>query len=77
VSDISDDFPLTPSTPAFPPSESLFTSDNKENMPTIFEPILNKQKIENPPDQYLPHDFVTFGRPALHALNVSPRVLAS
>lgn len=80
VSDISDDFPLTPITPAMPSSDlfqGVYTSDDKENMPSTFEPVLNKRMdCDNPPDQYLPHDFVAFGRPALHNLNVSPRAFS-
>jgi hypothetical protein len=79
VSDQSDDFPLTPTTPAFPsdPFGHPHSSSDKENMPTSFELVLNKHRIETPPEQYLPHDFVSFGRPALHNLNVSPRALVS
>ncbi|TFK40996.1 cyclin [Crucibulum laeve] len=75
ASDISDDMPLTPSTPAFtsdPFSGSVVcSSDDKENMHSSFEPVLNKHRMESPPDQFLPHDFVAFGRPALHNLNIS------
>ncbi|KAJ7785999.1 cyclin [Mycena metata] len=80
VSDQSDDdFPLTPTTPAFSsdPFGGSYTSSDKENV-SSFEPVLNKHRIETPPEQYLPHDFVTFGRPALHNINnVSPRALVS
>ncbi|KAJ7042545.1 cyclin [Mycena alexandri] len=80
VSDQSDDFPLTPTTPAFS-SDSFggsHTSSDKENMSSSFEPVLNKHRIETPPEQYLPHDYLTFGRPALHNINnVSPRALVS
>jgi hypothetical protein len=77
ASDKSDDFPVTPTTPAF--SIDSFggfspASGDKENVATSFEPVLNKLRIESPPEQFLPHDFVSFGRPALHNLsNVSPR----
>ncbi|KAH7915375.1 cyclin-like protein [Hygrophoropsis aurantiaca] len=78
VSDISDDFPLTPTSPSSfssdPFSSSFLSEDDKENLPTAFEPVINKQRMDVPPDQYLPHDFVAFGRPALHNLNVSPRM---
>ncbi|KAF5375049.1 hypothetical protein D9758_000118 [Tetrapyrgos nigripes] len=79
ASDISEDFPITPTTPSLPPSSDSFPTsyspyDDKENVPSTFEPVLNKHRIESPPEQYLPHDFVTFGRPALHNLNGSPRV---
>lgn len=79
LSDISDDMPLTPTSPAFSsdPFSSSCASDDKENVPTVFEPVINKHHVESPPEQYLPHDFVTFGRPALHNLNVaSPRAAA-
>ncbi|EMD41794.1 hypothetical protein CERSUDRAFT_43145 [Gelatoporia subvermispora B] len=74
ASDLSDDMPATPSSPAF--SSDLFSSsymsDDKENLPSpTFEPAINKQHAESIPDHFLPHDFVTFGRPALHSLNVS------
>ncbi|KAJ3883058.1 cyclin [Lentinula edodes] len=69
VSDGSDDFPLTPITPALHPPSSDY--DDKENRPTTFEPVYNKHRIDSPPEQFLPHDFVTFSRPALHSLNVS------
>lgn len=78
TSDASDDFPLTPTTPSFLPTDSPnYFSDNKENQPTTFEPLFNKQRIETPPEQYLPHDFVAFSRPVLHSYNVSPRALVS
>lgn len=79
TSDISDDFPLTPTSPVsfssdpFPGSPS--SDDDKENLPT-FEPVVNKQRLEEPPDQYLPHEYLTFSRLALHNLNGSPRVAA-
>jgi len=75
LSDASDDMPLTPTTPSFPSDafSSSYSSDDKENMSSTFEPVLNKHRVASTPDQYLPHDFVTFGRPALHNLNISPR----
>lgn len=81
ASDFSDDMPLTPTTPAFSspsyssdPFSGPYSSDDKENVSSSFEPVINKHRIETPPDQYLPHDFVAFGRPALHNINnVSPR----
>lgn len=79
ASDLSDDMPATPTSPMF--SSDMFSgsymSDDKENHPSspIFEPMINKH--DPTPDQYLPHDFVAFGRPALHNLNVaSPRSTA-
>jgi hypothetical protein len=78
ASDMSDDMPMTPKTPAYSsdPFSSSYPSDDKENISTTFEPVLNKLRIDNAPEQYLPHDFVSFGRPALHSLNniSSPRV---
>jgi hypothetical protein len=76
LSDASEDMPVTPTTPSFPSDafSSSYSSDDKENMSSSFEPVLNKHRVESIPDQYLPHDFVTFGRPALHSLNnLSPR----
>ncbi|KAJ7655116.1 cyclin [Mycena polygramma] len=81
VSDTSDDFPVTPTTPAFSSDPfggfSTHASIDKENMPSSFEPVLNKHRIETPPEQFLPHDFLAFGRPALQNLNVSPRAMVS
>lgn len=84
ASDMSDDYPLTPTSPqsfasSDPFSGTGYSSDNdKENLPTTFEPVINKQRIDQPPEQYLPHDFVTFGRSALHNLNIaSPRTMVS
>lgn len=82
VSDLSDDMPATPTSPGFssdPFSGSLMSDDDKENLSSPkFEPAVNKQHSENPPDHFLPHDFVTFGRPALHALNgPSPRTMVA
>ncbi|KZP12056.1 hypothetical protein FIBSPDRAFT_755552 [Athelia psychrophila] len=78
-----DDYPLTPTSPmsfasSDPFSSHGYSSDNdKENLPTTFEPVVNKQRIDQTPDQYLPHDFVQFGRSTLHNLNISsPRTMA-
>ncbi|KAF9240939.1 cyclin-like protein [Melanogaster broomeanus] len=69
LSDFSDDFPLTPTSPSSfssdPFSGSFSSEDDKENLPTTFEPVLNKQRIEVPPEHYLPHEFVAYRRPAL------------
>jgi hypothetical protein len=76
LSDASDDMPLTPTTPSFPSDafSGSYSSDDKENMSSTFEPVFNKHRVASTPDQYLPHDFVTFGRPALYNLNnISPR----
>lgn len=74
ASDLSDDMPLTPSSPAM---SDFPMSDDKENLPTTFEPVLNKLRIDSSPEQFLPHDFVTYARPALHNCtnsSSSPRV---
>jgi hypothetical protein len=75
ASDCSDDMPLTPTSPPFStdPFSILYSESDKENIPSShFEPVINKHRVDSPPEQYLPHDFVTFGRPALHSLNISP-----
>lgn len=82
ASEMSDDYPLTPTSPqssfSSDPFSGSYGSDDKENLPTTFEPVINKQRIDVPPEQYLPHDFVTFGRSALHNLNISsPRAMVS
>ncbi|CAK5264752.1 unnamed protein product [Mycena citricolor] len=78
ASDRSDDFPMTPNTPAsagFPTDPfGGFTHTDKENLPSVFEPAVNKHRIETAPEQFLPHDFVTC-RPVLQNLNVSPRAM--
>ncbi|TCD63397.1 hypothetical protein EIP91_005605 [Steccherinum ochraceum] len=81
ASDLSDDMPATPTSPNF--SSEFFSSsrmsDDKENFPSSpsFEPVINKHDSEPTPEQFLPHDFVAFGRPALHNLNMSsPRPTA-
>jgi hypothetical protein len=73
LSDMSDDMPVTPTTPSFSsdPFSGSYTPDNKENQPSHFEPVVNKHRMETVPEQYLPHDFVTFGRSALQSLNIS------
>ncbi|KAL0950975.1 hypothetical protein HGRIS_007723 [Hohenbuehelia grisea] len=77
-SDMSDDMPLTPTSPAY--SSDMFSnahsSDDKENMRFTMEPIVKQPQVDPTPDQYLPYDFVAFGRPALQNLNISsPRTL--
>lgn len=77
ASDLSDDMPATPTSPTFSSDAfgSSYMSDDKENLPSPkFEPVINKQLIEQVPEQFLPHDFVKYQRQALHNLNVgSPR----
>jgi hypothetical protein len=77
LSDMSDEMPTTPTSPfSSDPFTTPYAESDKENMPSSnFEPVINKHRVESPPEQYLPHDFVTFGRPALHNLNISPRVV--
>lgn len=85
LSDMSDDCPLTPPTPSLSSfggndyvmmDVSSYAINDKENVPNSFEPVINR-KAESVPEHFLPHDFVTFGRNALHNLNGSPRVMIS
>jgi hypothetical protein len=73
LSDVSDDMPLTPTSPNFSsdPFTSPYNSEyEKENFPSSdFEPVMVKQCVDATPDQYLPHDYVTFGRSVLSNLN--------
>jgi len=77
ASDVSDEMPITPTSPCFSSdvfSSSVMSEDDKENASSPhFEPVVNKRDSENPPEQYLPHDFVAYRRPALHSFNGSPR----
>ncbi|KAF7339725.1 G1/S-specific cyclin CLN1 [Mycena sanguinolenta] len=57
MSDQSDDFPVTPSTPAFtsaPFGGYSHASSDKENVAMSFEPVLNKLRIESPPEHLPP-----------------------
>jgi hypothetical protein len=80
ASDMSDDMPPTPSSPlATGVFASVYGSEpqmNKENHPQSF--TVAKHRADPIPDQFLPHDLVAFGRPALHPYNhySSPRVAA-
>lgn len=80
ASDLSDDMPATPTSPAMPSDPfSGYVSDDKENFssPSTFSPKVSKQATEQVPERFLPHEFVTVSRPALHNLNAaSPRVAA-
>lgn len=80
ASDLSDDMPATPTSPILSSDafSGSYMSDDKENLPSPkFEPVINKQLIEQVPEQFLPHDFVAYQRQALHSLNVSsPRAAA-
>ena len=80
-SDVSDDMPVTPTSPLstsdFFPSPHC-SSDDKENRHSSLEPVIKPLRNDQTPDEYLPHDYVTFGRPILHNLNVaSPRAMVS
>ena len=83
-SDYSDYMPMTPTSPVAPslPSDdyaSTFMMDSdKENYPAnaTFEPAINKQHLERSPEQYLPYDFVAYGRQALHNYNMSSPAVA-
>ncbi|TRM65780.1 cyclin-like protein [Schizophyllum amplum] len=75
-----DDMPMTPVTPAAPANDLFgYNSDDKENVPSTFEPVLTgKHRMEQPAEQYLPHDFVSFGRTVLHNMNIgSPNAMVS
>ncbi|KAF4605377.1 hypothetical protein EYR40_004161 [Pleurotus pulmonarius] len=80
-SDLSDDMPVTPTSPLstsdfFPSSHC--SSDDKENMHSSLEPVIKPIRADPTPDEFLPHDYVSFGRPALHNLNVvSPRAMVA
>nr|VWO96799.1 Cyclin [Ganoderma boninense] len=80
ASDLSDDMPTTPTSPMLSSDafSGSYMSDDKENLPSPkFEPVINKQLIEQVPEQFLPHDFVAYQRQALHNLNMSsPRPAA-
>ncbi|EKM60977.1 uncharacterized protein PHACADRAFT_247236 [Phanerochaete carnosa HHB-10118-sp] len=80
ASDLSDDMPATPTSPAIPSDPfSGYISDDKENFSSspTFSPRVSKHAVEQVPEQFLPHEFVTMARPALHSLNASsPRVAA-
>lgn len=80
ASDVSDDMPATPTSPAMPSDafSSSYTSDDKENFSSspTFSPVVSKQSVEPVPEKFLPHDYVAMNRPALHSLNApSPRVV--
>lgn len=80
ASDLSDDMPATPTSPMMPSDAfSGYVSEDKENFPSspVYSPVVVKHPVEVIPEQFLPHDFVTMSRPALHSLNASsPRVAA-
>lgn len=79
ASDLSDDMPATPTSPAMPSDPfSGYGSDDKENFSSspTFSPAVSKH-VDQVPDQFLPHEFVAMTRPALHNLNTSsPRIAA-
>ncbi|KIY63649.1 hypothetical protein CYLTODRAFT_359599 [Cylindrobasidium torrendii FP15055 ss-10] len=76
VSDFSDDGPLTPSSsslygdPYVSSDVDMDDFEDKENFRS-FEPTAMKNRTDDPPDQYLPHDYVTFGRTTLQNRNAS------
>lgn len=76
ASDLSDDMPATPTSPACPSEPfSGYVSEDKENLPSspTFSPVIAKREVV--PEQFLPHEFVTISRPVLHSFNgSSPRV---
>ncbi|KAH9944461.1 cyclin [Epithele typhae] len=73
----TDDMPVTPSSPILSSDafSGSYMSDDKENLPSPkFEPVLNKNLVEQVPEHCLPHDFLAYQRQALHNLNMaSPR----
>jgi len=75
ASDLSDDMPMTPTSPlASLPSDDyayMMESDKENYSTSAFEPVVAHKHVESTPDHFLPHDFVTFGRAALHNLNLS------
>lgn len=77
ASDRSDEMPITPTSPCFSSdvfSGSGFSSDDKENMSSpTFEPTVDKRDSESSHEQYLPHDYLMYRRPALRNYNGSPR----
>ena len=77
ASDVSDDMPATPTSPMYPSDaySTPYVSDDKENLPSSPSVIVAKLPVEQIPEQFLPHDFVTLSRPALHVHNhrASPR----
>lgn len=75
ASDLSDDMPQTPTSPAYSNDSFTCAADDKENASKTFEPVVNKIN-DGPPEKYLPHEFVTISRPVLHPYNnaaASPR----
>jgi hypothetical protein len=82
ASTTASDWSDMPPTPITPPSAESFancyiTECDKENQPSVLEPVIAKHKTDSPPEQYLPHDFVTGTRLPLHPLNItSPRVVS-
>jgi hypothetical protein len=72
TSDLSDmeDMPPTPSELTTVPPPFVEGVYDKENLPSTF--TIAKHAAEPVPDEFLPHDYVTYGRPALHTLNHLP-----
>jgi len=71
---------MTPTSPlASLPSDDyayMMESDKENYSTSTFEPVVAHKHVESTPDHFLPHDFVTFGRAALHNLNLSSPVVS-
>jgi G2/mitotic-specific cyclin-B, other len=80
ASDLSDDMPATPISPLYSSNSlvsAILPESDKENMRSSHDLVFAKHHAEVPPEQFLPHDYVMFGRSALANMNVvSPRVAA-
>lgn len=76
ASDLSDEMPMTPTSPAYANDPFASSVDDKENDHSSFDPVVHKSS-DSATDQYLPHDFVTSVRPVLHTYNVSPRTMVA
>jgi hypothetical protein len=76
-SDMSDDIPQTPLTPFAGEAYAQGECDNKENGLQAFA-VSKQQPATTVPEQFLPYDYVNFGRQALSTLNhlPSPRAAA-
>lgn len=74
ASDLSEDMPATPTSPMYSSDafSTPFVSEDKENLPS--SPICTtvKPRTDHVPEQFLPHDFVTLSRQALHNRNGAP-----
>ena len=70
--------PVAPSLPSDDYASTFIMDSDKENYPSnaAFEPAINKHRIDCTPEQYLPYDFIAYGRPALHNYNMSSPAVA-